>query len=70
MAKKSEADLICERETKKLHGELYAEGIRNKDIAVWLHCSEQNVSQLWKRCSFSYKQILIIQTQLERIKDR
>lgn len=65
----SEADRLCDRELKRLHGELLAEGIRDKTIALWLGCTAQNVGQLWKNHSFSYKQILVIQKELEKVKE-
>lgn len=65
----TEADRLCDRELKKLHGALLAEGITNKVIATWLGCSSQNVGQLWKNQSFSFKQILIIKDNLMKITD-
>ena len=63
----SEADRLAEKELTALHAELFAHGIRNKKIAAWLGCSEQNVSQLWKNCSFSFKQILVIKQKLKEV---
>lgn len=64
----NDADRICSREHKKLHGELMAEGVTNRQIASWLNCTAANVGQRWKNCSFSYRQILIMQHELERIR--
>ena len=64
----TEADRLVSKELKLFHGELFAHGVRNKDIAGWLGCTEQNVSQLWKNNSFSYKQILLIKQKLEERK--
>lgn len=66
----SMAEQLAARELKKLHAELLAEGIRDKQIAAWLSCSPQNVGQLWKRASFSYGQILVILEHLRRIKEQ
>lgn len=63
----SEADQLADKELKSLHAELIVQGIRNKKIAEWLGCSEQNVSQLWKNCSFSFKQILVIKQKLKEV---
>lgn len=63
----SEADQLAEKELRSLHAELFAQGIRNRQIAEWLGCSEQNVSQLWKNRSFSFRQIVAIRHELEKI---
>ena len=63
----TEADQLVEKELKALHAELIVQGIRNRTIASWLGCSEQNVSQLWKNCSFSFRQIVAIRHELKKI---
>lgn len=66
----SRAEQLAARELKKLHAELLTEGIRDKTIAEWLNCTPQNIGQLWKRSSFSFGQILVIQEHLKRIKEQ
>ena len=51
---------------KALHGKLLAEGIHDTDVAEWLGCSSQNVSNHFRNCTFSYRQVLIIEDNLKR----
>lgn len=62
-------DYMVLDQVKALHGELLAEGIRDTEVARWLDCSSQNVGAHFRNGSFSYKQILIIQDHIDRIKE-
>lgn len=52
---------------KALHGRLLAEGIHNTEVARWLDCSSQNVGNHFRKGTFTYKQILIIEDKLSTI---
>ena len=63
----TEGDRLVTRATKELLGKLRAEGITYKTIAEWLDTTPQNVGQHFKKRSFNYKQVLIMQNELEKI---
>ena len=63
-------DYLVKDRIKALHGELLAEGIRDTEVAKWLNCTSQNVSAHFKRASFSFRQILIIEDHLKKLRDK
>ena len=66
--KQNRYDYMVKDQVKALHGELLAEGIRDTTVAEWLGCSSQNVGSHFRNGTFSYKQILIIQGELNRLR--
>lgn len=63
-------EYLVQDATKQLHGRLLAEGIHDTEVASWLGCSSQNVSSHFRNCTFSYRQVLIIEDNLKRKENR
>ena len=65
-----ETDRRHMRKVRALHGELLAEGIHDAQIGEWLGCTSQNVSQKWKRGSFTWREHDIIKQKLEEVRKK
>lgn len=68
--KTKEYDYLVKDRIKALHSELLAEGIRDTDVAEWLDCTSQNVSAHFRQASFSFRQVLIIEDHLKKLRDK